>query len=146
MEREIRLKACILIVDDEEDIRKMLSRHYRLSGYDTVTAGSVDEAVVVLATTSIQIVISDILMPKKMGIELLPVLSDSYPMTKAIMITGYVTLDNALACMRNGADTCIFKPLGDMKELDEAVERVYHWHRRWQRKLSELQKAKGVRA
>jgi len=139
------LKACILIVDDEDEIRKMLARHFRMAGYETVTAGTVDEAIKILSNTSIQIVISDIMMPEKLGTELLPVLADSYPMIKAIMITGYVTIENALACMRNGADTCIFKPLGDMKELDDAVERLYQWHTRWQQKLSELQKVKGTR-
>ncbi len=136
------MKACILIVDDEIEIREMLSRHFKLMGYDTETAGSVDEAVDVLNRKMIQVVISDIMMPGKTGIELLPIIHDNFPMIRVIMITGYVTLENALACMRKGADTCIFKPLGDLEELDEAVKRVYDWHVRWQEKLRSLQRMK----
>ena len=136
------MKACILIVDDEAEIRNMLSRHFKFQGYDVETAGTVDEALGVLNRKMIQVVISDIMMPGKTGIELLAMIHDNFPMIRVIMITGYVTLDNALACMRKGADTCIFKPLGDLDELDEAVERVYDWHIRWQEKLHSLQKMK----
>jgi DNA-binding NtrC family response regulator len=136
------MKACILIVDDEEEIRNSLARHYQMIGFDTRTAESVDSALQVLNHHAIQIVISDIMMPGKPGTELLRVLTDSFPMIRAIMITGYVTLDNALTCMRKGADTCIFKPFNNFKELDDAVERAYQWHIRWQSKLNELQRAK----
>lgn len=132
------MKARILVVDDEEEIRTSLARHFKMKGYETVPAGSVDEAVEVLNSTPIQVLISDIVMPEKHGTELLDVLADSFPMIQAIMITGYVTLDNALKCMRKGADTCIFKPFNDFSELDDAVERAYRWHIRWQEKLKEL--------
>ncbi len=138
------MNATILVIDDEEEIRKMLSRHYRMKKYDVFTAGTVDEGIAILETTPVQIVISDIMMPGKLGTEILPVLNDLYPMTRAIMITGYVTLENALACMRYGADTCVFKPMVDLSELDEAVERLFQWHHRWKEKLLELQRAKGV--
>jgi DNA-binding NtrC family response regulator len=140
--KERYMKVCILIVDDEAEIRDMLSRHFRFNGYDTVTAGSVDEAVGILESRMVQVVISDIMMPGKSGIELLAVIHDNFPMIRVIMITGYVTLENALACMRKGADTCVFKPLGDLEELDEAVRRVYDWHERWQEKLHSLQMMK----
>jgi DNA-binding NtrC family response regulator len=136
------MKACILIVDDEKEIRDMLSRHYKFNGYNTETAGSVDEAVEILTRKMIQIVISDIMMPGKSGIELLAVIHDNFPMIRVIMITGYVTLENALTCMRKGADSFIFKPLGELDELDDAVGRVYDWHMRWQEKLHSLQKMK----
>jgi DNA-binding NtrC family response regulator len=136
------MKASILIVDDEQEIRDMLSRHYRFMGYRILTAGSVDEAIAILNSEVVQIVISDIMMPGKSGTELLSVIHDSFPMIRVIMITGFVTLENALACMRKGADTCIFKPLGELEELDEAVERVCGWHSRWKEKLHSLQKMK----
>ncbi len=137
------MSGTLLIVDDEEEIRKLLSRHFRQKQYDVFTASSVDEAVELLSHTAVQVVISDIMMPGKKGTELLPILNDQYPMTRAVMITGYVTLENALMCMRYGADTCVFKPLDDLSELEEAVERIIMWHIRWKEKLAELQSAKG---
>jgi DNA-binding NtrC family response regulator len=55
------------------------------------------------------------------------------------MITGYMTLENALGCMRHGADTCVFKPLEDLTELEEAVEFAVGRLKRWQDKLRMLQ-------
>ncbi|MGM0462227.1 MAG: response regulator [Fibrobacterota bacterium] len=133
------MKYKILIVDDEEEIRNMLSRHFRLKGYAVEKAGSVDDALGYLQSTIVHIVVSDIMMPHKNGTELLTILKNEYPMIKIIMITGYVTLENALNCMKRGADTCIFKPLGDLKELDEALDRATAWHARWQEKLHILQ-------
>ncbi len=133
------MKAQILIVDDELDIREALARHYRLKGYQVILVGGCDEALQRLREVPVQIVISDIMMPGRKGTELLPILHDQYPMVRAIMITGFVTLTNGLECMQGGADTCVFKPLGDLAELDEAVERAYQWHVRWQEKLRILQ-------
>jgi DNA-binding NtrC family response regulator len=137
------MKARILIVDDEKEIRDMLSRHYKFNGYDTETAGSVDDALEILNTKMIQVVVSDIMMPGKTGIDLLKSIHENFPMIRVVMITGYVTLENALACMRKGADTCIFKPLGDLEELDEAVLRSVEWNERWQEKLRSLQRMKS---
>ena len=63
-------------------------------------------------------------------------------MTHCIMITGYVTMENVLCCMRLGADTCIFKPLEDMKELENAVNMAVERLKHWQIKLKTLIKMK----
>jgi CheY-like chemotaxis protein len=78
------------------------------------------------------------MMPEMNGIELLCRIRAEYPMTRVIMITGYVTLENALACLRNNADTCIFKPLSDLEELDTAVAAAVAYLDNWKRKLAEL--------
>ena len=121
----------ILVVDDEQDIREMVRRHFQFLGYQVLTAGNGKEALEILAGNKIDIVISDIIMPVMDGVELLRNIRNDYPMTRAIMITGYVTLENALACMRYGADTCIFKPLEDLSLLEkavvDAVKQIQHW-------------------
>lgn len=132
------MTASILIVDDEAAIRSSLSRHYRLKGYDVDTAENGRAALENLAVTPRQVVISDIMMPEMNGIELLRRIRREYPMTRVIIITGYVTLENALACLRNNADTCIFKPLGDLAELDDAVAAAVAYLAHWKRKLAEL--------
>ncbi len=129
----------LLIVDDETDIRDMLSRHFMLQDYYVETAGNGVEALQAMETKRFDIVISDIRMPEMDGVDLLRHIRDQYPMARVIMITGYVTLENALACMRRGADDCIFKPLQDMAELDEAVRLSRQRLVRWQEKLRNLQ-------
>lgn len=131
-------RAAILVVDDEPEIRDMLSRHYRLLGDTVVTAEDVNEAERALAERRFDVVICDIMMPDRLGTELLTTIRNEYPMTHAIMITGYVTMENAMSCMRRGADTCVFKPLTDLAELDQAVERAVSDIRRWTAKLSTL--------
>ena len=121
----------ILVVDDEPEIREMITRYFQFLGYNVATAGNGREALEKLAVAKTDILISDIMMPVVDGVELLRNVHREYPMIRTIMITGYVTLENALACMRYGADTVIFKPLNDMKLLETAVEdavkRTNHW-------------------
>lgn len=133
------MTARLLIVDDETDIRDMLSRHFMLKDFYVETAAGGVEALEAMQQKRIDIVISDICMPEMDGVELLRRIRREYPMTRVIMITGYVTLENALACMRRGADNCVFKPLEDMSELDEAVRLSLGTLRRWQEKLRDLQ-------
>ncbi|MFQ5463363.1 MAG: response regulator [Phycisphaerae bacterium] len=133
------MSARLLIVDDESEIREMLARHFRMLGYDVASAVDGKDALEKLSEKRFDVVVSDIMMPEMNGVELLRAIRADYPMTHVIMITGYVTLENALACLGGGADTCIFKPLTDFQELDDAVSAALATLRRWQRKLQELQ-------
>lgn len=132
----------LLIVDDEENIYKSLSRRYSLKGYIVDTAENGQDALEKMEEKSYRVVISDIKMPIMDGVELLRHIRKDYPMTRVIMMTGYVTLENALACLRHGADTCIFKPFEDLSEMDVAIEDALKYLQHWEDKLSEL---KGVK-
>ena len=132
------MKVRILIVDDEVEICEMLSRHFRYIGYDVETANDGRQAMEKLAESIFQVVISDIVMPKMDGVELLRTIGKQFPMIHVVMITGYVTLDNALSCMRLGADTCVFKPLEDLTELEDAVTNAVSALKLWQKKLKML--------
>lgn len=128
----------LLIVDDEEEIRDMLARHFTLLDYEVDKAGNGREAIDVLERKRIDIVVTDLLMPEMSGIDLLEYIKEEAPMVHAIAITGYVTLENALSCMRLGADTIVFKPLEDLSELEDAVKGAEEKMRNWQQKLREL--------
>ena len=136
------MKVCILVVDDELEIRDMLSRHFRFMDCEVETAENGKEALAIMAKTRVDIVISDILMPEMDGVELLRAIRDEYPMVHVIMITGYVTMENVLACMRHGADTCVFKPLADLEEIENAVRRAIDSIQRWLDILHELKEMK----
>lgn len=128
----------LLIVDDEVEIRKSLGVYFKSCGYEVTLAENGNAALGVLAVKRIDICISDIIMPIMDGVELLRQVRHDYPMTRVIMITGYVTLENALACMRLGADTCVFKPFEDLSELTSAVEGSTAILNSWKKKLKEL--------
>lgn len=132
------MNESLLIVDDEPEIRIALARRYSLRGLSVEVADSGKTALELLARKPFQVVISDIKMPKIDGIELLRKIRNEYPMTRVIMMTGYVTLENGLACLRHGADTCIFKPFEDLSEMDTAVHNALAYLDHWERKLLEL--------
>lgn len=135
-------KFRILVVDDEKSIQEMLSRHFRFLGYDVVTANNGKEALEIMEKKRCDVVISDIMMPVMDGVELIRQVRKQHPMAHVIMITGYVTMENVLACMRHGADTCIYKPFTDLKELEDAVTRAIERLTHWQEKLKSLLKMK----
>ncbi len=128
----------IVIVDDEAEIREALSRHFRFLGYTVKTAASGDEVLTILAGEKADVLISDIRMPGMSGVELLKTVKHEYPMTHVIMITGYVTQDSVLSCMRHGADTCIFKPWPDLIEIETAVTNAVSSIRTWKQKMRQL--------
>ena len=133
------MKVKLLVVDDEAEIRELMSRHFRYRGYDVETAEDGFVALDMLAQANYQVVISDIMMPRMTGVQLLETIRQQYPMIYVIMMTGYVTLENALACMQQGADTCIFKPIENMTDVQEAVEEAVNRLKHWQQKLKTLQ-------
>jgi DNA-binding NtrC family response regulator len=122
----------ILIVDDEEAVTKSLSRYLMLEGYDVDVANNPFVALQKVSHENFLIVISDIAMPGMNGVELLRRIKKYNGMVQVIMITGYVTLDNILTCLRIGADDCFIKPIVDLDKLkhaiDEAINKLNKWH------------------
>lgn len=132
------MKPQLLVVDDEQQIRDLLQRHFRYLGYDVSTAEDGVAALRILETQRTDIVISDVKMPGMNGIQLLEEIRSEYPMIRVIMITGYVTQENILACMRLGAEACVFKPLEDLTELEGLVAQTWKTLQRWWEVLAEL--------
>ncbi len=133
------MKPQLLIVDDEQEIRDLLQRHFRYLGYEVETAENGRDALRVLARKRTDVVISDIRMPGMDGTELLKVIRQDYPMIRVIMITGFVTQESILACMRRGAETCIFKPIEDLEVLERAVSHAMSAIKQWWSILADLQ-------
>jgi len=128
----------LLIVYDEVEIRDALSRHFRFLGYETDTAGNGREAFDKLACRKFDVVISDIVMPIMNGVDLLRAIRRDFPMVRVIIITGYVTQENVMACMRHSAEACIFKPWPDLTELEETVRAAVARTQNWKQKLRRL--------
>jgi DNA-binding NtrC family response regulator len=125
------MKAKILIVDDEEGITNSLVRYFRMLDYTVDGANSPIKALEMIHNQNYMIVISDIMMPEMTGIELLRRIKEFNGMIQVIMMTGVVTIENVLACLRNGANDCYLKPLADLTimktAVDEAADRLTKW-------------------
>jgi len=136
--------ARILIVDDSKEICMLLSNHFKFRGFSVESAQSGLDAWKYIVKDHFDIVVSDIIMPGMKGTELLQKIKRNYPMMHVIMITGYVSLDHLLTCMRSGADTCIFKPMDNFSELDAAVEAALATKHRWEDKIVALKGLKEI--
>lgn len=112
--------ASILVVDDEDSVRDCLARGLSSRGYSVHEASSADEALHLLSTRTIDLVVTDIRMPDMDGIELLRRAKAYAPERDVMMITGFASVDSAVEAMKLGARDYITKPFN----LEEVLLRV----------------------
>ena len=105
----------ILIVDDEDGMRRLLGRVLTREGYETSTVGSGAEALRLVANDRFDLVVTDIKMPEMDGLQLLEELKEFEPSLPIIVMTAYGTIENAVQALRFGAYDYIAKPF----ETDE---------------------------
>lgn len=92
----------ILIVDDEDGVRNALRRSLRKDPYDLHFAASGPEALEILAERSIDMVLSDHLMPGMTGLELLKITRNRWPHVMRLMLTGHADLETAIEAINHG--------------------------------------------
>jgi DNA-binding NtrC family response regulator len=117
------MKLCILVVDDEKNIRDGLGRALELDGYEVLTAGDGREAQDLLSRRRIDLVLTDLKMPKVSGEELIKHIAGSLPNLPVIVLTGHGTVENAVVAMRNGAYDFVTKPV-NLDRLSLLVRRA----------------------
>jgi putative two-component system response regulator len=100
----------LLVVDDEAAIRRLLRQKLSAEGYRCEEAGDPEQVLPMLDTNPIALVVLDIKMPGKTGIELLPEIKSGYPDTAVIMATAISEIGVAVQCLKQGADDYICKP------------------------------------
>lgn len=136
-QRSTSLPEALLIVDDEEMIRKVLQLKLSREGYTCEEASNAEEALHVLETIPIALVVLDIRMPGKSGIELLQEIKSGFLDVAVIMATAVTDVEVAIRCLKEGADDYICKPF-NLEEVSLAVERALE-KRRLQLELREYQ-------
>ena len=106
----------ILVVDDEANLRKVLSAALRKEGYDVLTAREGEEALGLLNQAPVDVVLTDLKMPGMDGMELLERVLKDYPGLPVVMLTAHGTVDTAVTAMKLGAFDFLTKPF-DRNEL-----------------------------
>ncbi|MGH9482637.1 MAG: response regulator, partial [Terriglobales bacterium] len=118
--------ARLLVVDDEPMVRELLCSYLGENGFECLGSGGVEDALRCLASGRIDLIISDLHMPGRTGLELLEAVGVSYPETAFLMATAAPDTRVAIEAMRNGAADFLLKPL-DLKHVlatvREALER-----------------------
>jgi PAS domain S-box-containing protein len=111
----------ILIVDDEKLVRRLLVSTLSDAGYTCLEAGNADDALAQLKNRGVSVVLLDIMMPDKSGIELLNEVMGAYPDIAPIMLSAVSNSDIAITCMKQGAYDYILKPF-NTKEVSLRIE------------------------
>ncbi len=109
------MRETILLVDDEQNTREALSIALGREGYNIIPAQSGAEGMKILEKESVDLIITDMIMPGVSGMDLLHFARKRHPDVMVIMITGHASVETAIAAMKDGAFDYVTKPI----KLDE---------------------------
>ncbi len=120
MDKSIR----ILVIDDDENIRKVLTTILEDEGYTVESVGTAKKAIERTRRRFYNLVLIDVRLPDMEGIELLTRMKDTTPRMRKIIVTGYPTLQNAVEAVNRGADAYVIKPFDVKKVLNTIKEEL----------------------
>ena len=118
----------ILVVDDEVSNCELLQEFLQREGYVVTTATNGFEALEILTQQSFHVVLSDLMMPKMSGVELLRELKETAPATIGIIFTGYGSIETAVEAIKAGAYDYVTKPIR-LDELLLVLQRALNFQR-----------------
>ena len=115
--------ACVLIIDDEPDIRQLVEITLSRMGLQTLSADSVSSALSALSSQSVQLCLTDMKLPDGDGLQIVRWLQANQPHTPVAMITAFGSMDTAITALKAGAFDFVSKPL-DINRLRELVQQA----------------------
>ena len=104
------MKKKILVVDDDDTLRERMKKSLSIRGYDVQVAGNYEDAVALARHVQPEFAVVDLKMPGKSGMEFLKDLKSHSPQTRAVMLTGYGSITNAVEAIKLGAVNYVTKP------------------------------------
>jgi DNA-binding NtrC family response regulator len=104
------MKIKILLVDDEKDFIESLAERLQLRNFDVTTALNGDDAINSVRKNEFDVIVLDVKMPGKSGIETLKEIKNINQLSQVIMLTGHATVESAIQGMKLGAYDYIMKP------------------------------------
>ncbi len=116
-------KNRVLVVDDEDTLRTVLSQELKGEGYDVETASDGQIAIDTIREKTFDLILLDIKMPNVDGFEVLKYIKENHKNLKVIMLTGFADLKNAIESKKLGAEDFVSKPY-DLVDLLTTIERV----------------------
>ncbi len=114
----------ILVVDDEEGLRNIISQVLTDTGYDVTTASSGEAALEIFKNTPFPIVMTDVFMQQMTGIDLLHEIKALNPNTQVVIMTSNASLESAQAALRSGAYDYLTKPFEDLDAISSVISRA----------------------
>jgi two-component system, NtrC family, response regulator len=120
-------KGNILIIDDEEELRRLLSKLLTLEGFRIFEAADGKSAKEMLNKEDFHVVITDVKLPDTSGIDLIPIIKEHNPLTEIIVLTAYGTIQDGVRAIKDGAFDYITKGDDDNKifsTTEKAMEKA----------------------
>jgi DNA-binding NtrC family response regulator len=117
-------KTRILIIDDDENIRRLLETILTDEGYTVESADTAAKGIEKSEKAFFNLALVDVRLPDMEGVELLPKLRSTKPKMRKIIVTGYPTLQNAISAVNNGANAYVMKPFDVEKILKTIKEQL----------------------
>jgi len=114
------MQVRVLLVDDEEEFIKYLSQRLEARNFAVDTAYSGDQAITCIKEKDIDVMVLDVLMPGRDGVDTLREIKRIKPLIEVIMLTGHATVETAIEGMRLGAFDYLIKPT----ETNDLVEKI----------------------
>ena len=124
------MRKTILVVDDEPEIRTLLSKAFKLRGYTVLTAASGEEGLEVLSKNHCLVMFLDLNLPGINGLELCKKIKTDLPVAICHAITGYSSIFELAGCREAGFDDYFTKPAKlEMlfKAAEEAFDKLHRW-------------------
>jgi two-component system, OmpR family, response regulator CpxR len=121
---DVLMNAKVLLVDDEEQFVEILAQRLQTRGFHVETTFNGDDAIQFIGQHDMDVVILDVLMPGRDGIEVLREIKRIKPLIEVIMLTGHGTVDTAISGMKLGAYDYLMKPT-DTTELVEKITKSF---------------------
>lgn len=118
------MEVKVLLVDDEPEFVDTLGERLETRGFHVHKAGGGDEALETLTSTKADVVVLDVLMPGKDGIQTLREIKQLNPLIEVIMLTGHATIETAIEGLRLGAYDYLMKP-SETNDLIAKILRAY---------------------
>ncbi|MEJ8545515.1 sigma-54-dependent transcriptional regulator [Brevibacillus borstelensis] len=119
----MHLDKSILLVDDEQEYRQLLSARLTRKGYRVWEAGDGAEALARVASDHIHLILLDLKMPGMDGLTFLKLCKQSAPRVQVIVVTGHGTIETAIEAMKSGAYDYLTKPY-NLSELEALLEKA----------------------
>src|SRR4030065_2247951 len=116
--------ARILIVDDDENIRRVVAAILEDEGYSVESVGTAKKGIEKSHADFFNLALLDVRLPDMEGIDLVAKLRETKPKMRKIIITGYPTLQNAVGAVNKGADAYVMKPFDVEKMLQTIKEQL----------------------
>ena len=113
----------VLVADDEENLRRVLAAQLQHDGYEVHSVGDGSAVLRALDEHHIDVLITDLRMPKLDGMQVLKAVSERFPHLPVIMITAHGTVDTAVEALKLGAFDYVTKPF-DQTEFRNVVQKA----------------------